>query len=99
MGKSYKFSKFNTYAESDSGELLIYNSIEESNSMCKIRSEEACLYKEAIAQDNVNLLPENQIDLLMKRSMIVDNSEDELRKLEYYRIRVVTQVQQKMFLG
>ena len=99
MEKNYKFSKFNTYAENDSGELLIYNSIEELNSMCKIRSEEAFLYKEAIAQDNVNLLPENQIGLLMKSSMVVDSSEDELRKLEYYRIRVVTQVQQKNVLG
>lgn len=99
MEKNTLFSKFNTYVKNDFGEVIVYNSLNELEQFRKIRKEDSDLFMQAVSQKNTMLLPERLINDLKNYSFIIDSHEDELKKLEYMRLRVITQVQQKNVLG
>ena len=90
MNKKLHFSKFNTYTENGDGEILIYNSLNINNNFCKLKSCYTQNFKRAVEDDYVYYLPDHLIDALTKRTMIVDDSYDEIQILEYMKMKVIT---------
>ncbi|PWM27208.1 MAG: hypothetical protein DBX36_03120 [Oscillospiraceae bacterium] len=99
MSEKYKFSKFNTYVENECGEMIIFNSLSITNAFCKLNPDNTIIFKEALNKKQANLISENILGHLLNRSMIVNDSIDEMKNLEYMKMQVITRTLSGNILG